>query len=355
MVSRLAFACALAITLVDAAPARAEPPLLTRAQAALDDLRYEEAAELVDRAWRAGGNRREDLVAIFRLAGQVAVTLGNGEAAERHFERLLSLEPDAQLPEGSSPKIAARFAAARAHMTGRLRAVLRADGTRVMAEVTSDPARMVSSLRARYGKDGVEEAIAPDPLSIDLALDRPTEVELALLDEHGNILVEDRVLASPARSAAAPGRTQAQVGQSLAERNAGGGSASRSTSRPEVFEEEGEDEGPRPPAPPVYTRWQVWAGAGGALGAVGIVFGVKARSDQSELDDLNDQSGGHDFRDAQTVEDQLRRDSLVANVSFVLAAGAGTAALLLWLRERRARSAPVITPTGTGAAVRFDF
>ena len=45
----------------------------------------------------------------------------------------------------------------------------------------------------------------------------------------------------------------------------------------------------------------------------------------------------------------------MANVSFVLAAGAGTAAVLLWLRERRSHSAPVVTPTGNGAAVRFDF
>lgn len=354
MVRRLPLACALAITcLVDAAPVRAEPPLLTRAQGALDDLRYEEAAELADRAWRAGGNKREDLVAIFRLAGQVAVTLGNGDQAEGYFIRLLTLEPEAQLPDGISPKIAARFAAAKTKTPGRLRAVLHADGTRVWAEVTSDPAKMVSSLRARFGKDNVEEAIAPDPLSIDLALDRPTEVELALLDEHGNLLVEDRVLAAPARVATtAPTRTQAQVGQSLAERNAGA-AAVAATSRPEVIEEE--DEAPRPPGPPIYTRWQVWAGAAGALGAVGIVFGLKARSSQSELDDLNGQSGGHDFRDAQAVEDQLRRDSLVANVSFVLAAGAGTASLLLWLRERRSQSAPVVTPTGNGAAVRFDF
>lgn len=345
-------AAALALVLV-AGSAGAEPPLLAKAQAALDDLRYEEAAELAERAWKAGGNRREDLVAIFRLAGQVAVTLGNGEQAEGYFIRLLTLDPEAQLPEGISPKIAARFAAARAKTPGRLRAILRADGNRVSAEVPSDPAGMVSSLRARHGKDAVEEAIAPDPLAIELAVERPTEVDLALLDEHGNILVEDRVLVSPERAARpAPTRTQAQVGQSLAERNAGGTGAP--TSRPDVVEEE-EDEGPRPVGPPVYTRWQVWAGAAGALGAFGIVFGLKARSDQGELDDLNAQSGGHDFRDAKEVEDQLRRDALVANVSFVLAAGAGTAALLLWLRERRSRSGPVITPTGTGAAVRFDF
>ncbi|HEU5057689.1 MAG TPA: hypothetical protein VFU21_14240 [Kofleriaceae bacterium] len=351
MVRRLALAGAVAAALVDAGPARAEPPLLARAQGALDDLRYEEAAELAERAWRGGGNRREELVAIFQLAGQVAVTLGHGEQAEGYFIRLLTLEPDAQLPDGISPKIAARFAAARAKTPGRLRAAVHADGTRVWAEVTSDPVKMVSALRARHGKEAVQEAILPDPLEFEVAVERPTEVELALLDEHGNILVEDRVLIAPPRARAAPTRTQAQVGQSLAERNASAGAAG--ASRPEGFEIE--DDEPRPSGPPVYTRWQVWAGAGGALGAVGIVFGLKARSAQSELDDLNEQSGGHDFRDAKAVEDQLRRDSLIANVSFVLAAGAGTAALLLWMRERRSRSGPVVTPTGNGAAVRFDF
>jgi len=355
---RLAAACALAVAalLVDAATATAEPPLLARAQAALDDLRYEEAAQLADRAWRSGGNRREDLIAIFRLAGQVAVTLGNGELAESHFERLLSLDPEAQLPEGISPKIAARFAAAKARTSGRLRASFHTDGTRIAAEVTSDPAKMVSSLRVRHGKDAAQEAIAPDPLAVELAVERPTQVEVSLLDEHGNILVEDRVTVAPARAAArpAPGRTQAQVGQSLAERNAAGAGAG--TARLETAEEEEEDDGPRPIGPPVYTRWEVWTGAAGALGAVGIVFGLKARSDQGELDELNDESGDHDFRDAQATEDALRRDALIANVSFVLAAGAGTAALLLWLRERRSRPPTTsIAPSGAGAMVRFDF
>jgi hypothetical protein len=331
------------------APARAEPSLLSRAQAALDDLRYEDAAALADRAWRSGGNRPADLIAIFRLAGQVSVTLGNGELAESHFERLLALDPDAQLPDGISPKIAARFAAAKARTSGRLRAGFRVDGATVAAEVTSDPAKMVSTLRARVGKE-VKEAIAPDPLAITLAVDRPTEVDLALLDEFGNILVEDKVVVEPA---AAPTRTaQAAVGQSLAERNAA--AAAPSSAQPTLDEEE-EDTGPV--GPPVYTRWGVWAGAAGAAGALGIVFGLKARSDQNQLDDLNDQSGGHDFRDASSVEASLRRDALIADVCFVLAAGAGTAALVLWMRERKSRSAVVVAPTAGGgaAAVRLDF
>lgn len=348
MVRCTAAACALAVWLLAPAPAQAEPSLLSRAQAALDDLRYEDAAQLADRAWRSGGNRRDDLIAIFRLAGQVSVTLGNGELAESHFERLLALDPDAQLPEGISPKIAARFAAARAKTSGRLRAGFRADGTTVTAEVSSDPAKMVSTLRAKVGKE-VKEAIAPDPLTVTLAVDRPTEVELSLLDEFGNILVEDKVMVEPAPASHAPLRTQAAVGQSLAERNAA--AATPSTAHEEVEE----DDGPRPVGPPVYTRWGVWAGAAGAAGALGIVFGLKARSDQNELDDLNDQSGGHDFRDASSVEDSLRRNALIADVCFVLAAGAGTAAVLLWMRERKARRAAVVAPAGAGASVSFDF
>jgi hypothetical protein len=349
----MAGACALAAWLLLPAPARAEPSLLTRAQAALDDLRYEDAAALADRAWRSGGNHKDDLIAIFRLAGQVSVTLGNGELAESHFERLLALDPDAQLPDGISPKIAARFAAAKAKTSGRLRAGFRADGLTVAAEVSSDPAKMVSSLRAKIGKE-VKEAIAPDPLAITLAVDRPTEVELALLDEFGNILVEDKVVVEPAvASARGPLRTQAAVGQSLAERNAAAATSPAPASQPEVEEED--DAGPV--GPPVYTRWGVWAGAAGAAGALGIVFGLKARSDQNELDDLNDQSGTHDFGDASSVEASLRRDALVADVCFVIAAGAGTAALVLWMRERKSRSAVVAAPTtgGGAAALRLDF
>ena len=360
---RPAAACALAVALcaIDA-PLAAQPASLAKAQAALDDLRYEDAAELAERTWRAGGNRRDDLVAIFQLAGQVAVTLGHGEQAEGYFIRLLTLDPEAQLPEGSSPKIAARFAAAKGKTPGRLRAAFRVEGMTVSADVQSDPVKMVSSLRVRYNRDkgkqgvqeAVEEAIAPDPLRVTLAnLERPYVIELELLDEFGNILVEDKATLEPAR--AGPARTQAQVGQSLAERNAAGAAAG--PARLETAEQEAaEDDGPRPIGPPVYTRGEVWTGAAGALGAVGIVFGLKARSDQGKLDDLNDESGDHDFRDAQATEDALRRDALIANVSFVLAAGAGTAALLLWLRERRSRPRTTsIAPSGAGAVVRFDF
>ena len=343
-------AAMVALLVAGAGVARAEPSLLARAQAALDDLRYEEAAELADRAWRAGGNRRDELIAIFRLAGQVAVTMGNGALAESHFERLLALDPEAQLPDGISPKIAARFAAARARTTSRLKVSFRTEGTRVSAEVASDPAKMVAGLRARYGKEGDDLAVAPAPLSIDLKVDRSTEVTLTLVDEYANVLAEERVTVG---SSSAPTRTQAQVGQSLAERNASAGQPAEP--RPVLDEEEDDDDQPRTVAAPVYTRWEVWAGAAGAAGAVGIVFGLKARSDQSELDDLNADSGGHDFRDAQAVEDSLHRDALVANVCFVLAAGAGTAALLLWLRERRSRSSPTVAPSGAGGMVRFDF
>lgn len=348
-VRSLVGSCALAAWLLAPAPARAEPSLLARAQAALDDLRYEDAAELADRAWRAGGNRRDDLVAIFRLAGQVAVTLGKGELAESHFERLLALDPEAQLPDGISPKIAARFSAAKARTSGRLRAGFRSDGTAVSAEVTSDPAKMVSSLRAKAGKE-VKEAIAPDPLTVTLSVDHPIEVEVALLDEFGNVLVDDRVVVEPAAAAVrAPLRTQAVVGQSLAERNAA--AAVAPAVRPEIDEEDR----PQKHGQPVYTRWGVWAGAAGVLGATGIVFGLKSRSDQNELDALNSQSGGHDFRDASSVEDSLRRHALIANVSFVLAAGAGTAAFLLWRHERRSRVAPIVARGAVGAKIRFDF
>ncbi len=356
---RVALAVAVALCAIDG-PAAAQPASLARAQAALDDLRYEDAAELAERSWHGGGNRRADLVAIFRLAGQVAVTLGHGEQAEGYFIRLLTLDPDAQLPEGSSPKIAARFAAAKAKTPGRLRAAFRVDGTTIAADVASDPVKMISSLRVRYSKDGgkqgaheaTAEAIAPDPLRVTVAsIERPSQVEMQLLDEFGNILVEDSATIEPAK--AAPMRTQAQVGRFLAERNAAAGTATPGDSQPELEE----DEQAGPVGQPVYTRWGMWAGAAGAAGALGIVFGLKARSDQNQLDELNDQSDGHDFRDASSVESSLRRDALIADVCFVLAAGAGTAALILWMRERNSRRAVVVAPAAGGgaAAVRLEF
>jgi hypothetical protein len=341
-------AAVLALILAGAAPAAAEPSLVERAEAALDDLRYEEAAELVDRAWRSGGNDRDQLQAIFRLAGQIQVTLGKGEVAERHFERLLALDPQATLPDGISPKIAARFAAARARVESRgpLRARLRAEGMVVSAEVTSDPADMVAGLRARYavgGKDKVIEVLEPEPLVIELTVGGATEVELLLMDSHGNVLAEERVTVAPEEEptdTVGPVEDRTDRAATMAVRNA---SRFRETTQP------------MPSAP--LARWAVWAGAAAGLGVVGIAFGLKSRSDQNELDELNGDSGDHDFREAEAIEERLRRDTLVANVSFVLAAGAGTAALVLWMRERRGRRNVQVAPTakGTGAALRFEF
>ena len=66
MVTRCLAPVLVALGVGAARPAAAEPSPVARAQTALDDLRYEEAAELIDKAWKSGANGRQDLVAIFR-------------------------------------------------------------------------------------------------------------------------------------------------------------------------------------------------------------------------------------------------------------------------------------------------
>jgi hypothetical protein len=324
---------------VEAQPAESGPALLARAQGALDALRYEEAAALLDRAWRAGGNRPDELALLFRLSGAVAVTLGRDQEADLAFRRLLALAPDAALPDGTSPKIAARLQSARAALAGRS---LRADAIEresgagepiVAIDVDSDPAGMVAAIRARYRDRGVEvvrEARSPVPLEVGVGRGA-SRVDVTVLDEHGNVLVEQTlILREPAPDRPPP---PSRPGPALA-----------SAPAPDA-------------APPLYARGLPWAAAAAGFGAVGLFFGLRSEADQDELDELNRSSADHDFRDALAVEDRLHRDSAIANVAFAAAGIAAVASVFFWIREARAdgREARRNNPTRSPAILTFHF
>src|SRR5438045_1715299 len=84
----LAFALVVVSVVLAGAPAQARHTSdrsvdLDAAQRALENLRYEEARPLLERAWRSGQNGPQALATLFRLQGEVFATLGDEAAARR--------------------------------------------------------------------------------------------------------------------------------------------------------------------------------------------------------------------------------------------------------------------------------
>lgn len=304
------------LTRADELPPVERLSYLDQAQRAYDDLRYEDARSLLELAWRSGANGPAELRLLFRLHGEVAITLGDVAAGEFSFRRLLALDPRARLPEGTSPKIVQWLDAAREVLGGRTLRVRHeiVPGTGIALIVESDPLAMIAGARASYrpsdgdGERRTLEATGRDRIELPLPAGE-LEVVVAAVDEHGNRLVELGPLrVAPRAPATASG---------------GGGSAERPVTG-----------GAR--ATPLWRHWAAWGTLTAGFVGGGVVFGLRARDAQAELDRLNADSRNHPFTDAQEVERRLHRDVLLANVSFGAAAVCGVVTGVLVWRALRA-------------------
>ena len=319
------------VLLALAGPAAADGRLLGEAQQKIDEIDYEAARELVDRALREGGLDRDDLGRAYRIGGEVAAALGDGKGAREHFVRWVLLVPDAALPPGSSPKIVDPFTAARAE-AARLGGfsldvqVVREDA-RIRVEVAGkDPLQLASGLRVRLGEEpevAVEgtraDLPARDPATVDVlvvVVDRAGN-ELSRVDLPGGRAV-DTPVDRPAPVAAGPTR---RVHHSI-------------------------------PAP---LRWPTWAVLGLAAAGTGGYFVYRVDQAEDELAALNASSSTHTFDDALAIEERGDRDAMIANVAFGVAGAAAVATILtLVLDEERVEVLPAPGGSvGASAAVRF--
>lgn len=300
VVAALLVCCA--VLLARPASGQAEPaadPLLARASAAFAELRYDEALHLLDELWRKGTSDPRQLRQIFELAGRAAGVIGEAEAARTWFARWLSLDPDAALPEGTSPKLTQFLIEARARLGGvqlDVRATRRAGSDEVKLALVADPIALITAVRAGDVRASIEAARITTPAR-----------QLELLDRHGNV-----VAVIPVADATAAGTPNAPQGK-------------------------------------WHARWSTWAivaGVTAAAGGVSLAFAARA---DARLDELAKNSAEHDFAEVLAEERSLERAQWIARIGLGAAVASAAVATILYLREDE--PGPVLTASPTGVAL----
>lgn len=292
--------------------ARADNPSLAEARKAIDEVRYDDARELLVQALKRGANRPEELVEIYKLSGATAAVLGPEELAEQYYRRMLALAPDATLPPGASPRLREPFVAAQAYMAAQQRFDARATRTaRGIAVTIVDPLGMVVAAGTLEGGElrGTTPVVAGQPVVLE-----EVGSEIVLLDEHGNFL---RVLAMPVR--------EVVVGA------------------------------PAAPRTPMLERWITWAIPAGVFAGASIYLFVEAERARGRLDDILADSSMHYFDEAESQRRRWRNATLAGWVGAGLAAGFAATAIAMAWREPSVTVTPAVGPDQAGVQLRAKF
>ncbi len=290
---------------------------LARARQLEAQLDYEPALAIVEGALSRGGADPARTAELHLLAGRLAAGLDRARAAEAHFARVLALRPDAALPEGTSPKLTAPFAAARARsaplevrataVRGLVSLVVARDALGLVAGIAVHVVDGAGNHRDLVERGATRLAIPPGT----------TAIEVAALDANGNRLW-----------IGAPPGEQPPAGE-----------------LPPM---------PPPERPPAYARASTWAIAAGAALAVGGLAAWRFTVAQRDWDRLHD-GGMTDFSELEQIEQRGRRWGLAANLALGAGGAAAIAAGVLWLRGRGEPRATLAPGPGAGAAVRLRF
>jgi hypothetical protein len=313
MIRAIALACALVCSRVAADPGDSRGDIAA-ATAAAADLRYDDAVKLVDRAWHRGQSSPDEIRAMFSLAGISAGSIGDAGAARLWFQRWLYLEPNAQLPAGTSPKLLVLFDGARTALAG---AHLDAHATRrdraAELAIGADPLGLVHAARIGDVRVSVESSA--------VQLDAPGDA-VDLLDRYGNVLATIEVV-TPPTVAIEP--APAVAGHSAAVVRV---------------------------ATPWPMRWTTWAIATGGLAATGITALLVALDARSQIDDLNRESSSHEYAETLPLQRRFDRAQLVGEVAFGGAIVAAAIGSVMWFHAPR--EPLVVTPTASGAVITWD-
>lgn len=286
---------------------RAASRLSDDARVALDALQYSDAVKLVERAWARGEAGPQELQELFVIAGRAAASLGDKAAARTWFSRLLALDPDAKLPQGTSPKLVALLFEARTQLGGaKLAARAEQRGREIVVTVEADPVEIAASVRIGEARADLTDGVA----SLRTRSTGSQEAPVELLDAHGNVLaiLELRKIAASVAPPKAPATSERSLLQ----------------------------------------KWPVWAIATAGLAAVGgggLWFALDAR------DDINRFNADPSQHQGSEVAGYYRRFDNSIWVSRIALGGAAVTAVIgtVFYVRARGESRISVTPTGDGA------
>ena len=319
--------------------------LLEQARERIAELDYDGAIPLLEQAEAAGDSDRAGLIEIVRSLAEAHAALGRADAAETAFRRLLALEPAAELPAGSSPKLTAPFTAAREFLGGRSLSVqCRRERDAATLIVRGDPLDMVAGARllgpSGERHSGVDDVTGHGRIPIPLP---PAHVAAACaaLDQHGNELARTELLATAPAAAPDPVAPAPVLTAPAADR----------------------------PARPIYARWWLWGAAAGVSAGVAAYYGLEVASARDDLDALHaaTMEEGHTvtYADALAVEERGRDAARNANIALGVTAALSAVSVGLLIHQlvsdgpppaetdtRRARAGRLgATPVPGGAGV----
>lgn len=298
------------VVLALVATARADGTL-DEARRAVDEVRYDEAQRLLVAALHGGGHAPAVVRELYRLSASTAVVLGQLDVGEQYYRRWLAIDPGATLGDDVAPKLREPFSAAQAFIAanGRVDAELAWSADGELEVVVAQPMRMVVAVGVvggeRVGLPASGRAVMPATAA----------GTLALLDEHGNHLLE---LAIPAAAAAALER-------------------------------------PAPPPDelaPVSRTYLAWGAVSLVFLAGAGAFGYLASEDQRTLDEQVEASTQHYYADAVATRDSMRRFTYLAIGSGVVGVALAIPAIALYARTpAQQRMIPFVQPGGGGVAL----
>lgn len=333
------------ILLLVASPALADDStaLLDKAQQAIDDIDYETAKKLAMQAIDGGKLEGKSLHRAYRLAGESAAALGDNKSAKEHFLRWIVLDPKAELPAGSSPKIGLPFSEARAEADklGRFAVDVAVNRQKDKVEIVlsaHDPLSMVAGMRLQLG-DASVVAVTGNRAILPVADAASVSVAVAVVDARGNELSRRTVTGTSGGSGSGSGGSGSGGGGS------GGG--------PDLT---------TPVGPttrggwPTIVRWPVWTGVAVVAAGAGGFFAYQVGQTEDELAALNAMSDMYSFDDAENVRTRGERQALFANIGFGVAGAAAVAAVLTFVLEPdkvEIQPAPTAGGATIGASIRF--
>jgi hypothetical protein len=276
---------------------------LEDARKAVDEIRYDEARQLLVQALKQGANRPAELVEIYRLSAATAAVLGPVELAEQYYRRMLALDPSATLPADASPRLRDPFVAAQAYMAAQQRFDARATRTPKGIEVAIvDPLGMVVAVATLDGG----ELRGKQPFTGALVLDDAGN-EVVVLDEHGNFL---RVIELPPRPIA--------------------------------------DDKPPTRRTPILRRWQTWAIPAVLFAGASTFLLVDAQRTRGRLDDILANPSMHFFEEAEEERIRWRGHTYAGWIGVGVTLGLTTTAILM--RQRRPNAVNVTPSVGADHA-----